>query len=88
MDTERLTLIEHLQRWFNLKRLIFAIVLTFFLVSVIFPFYWMVSSSFKSYAEIGGREAVYIPSAFRLDAYRELFDPDSQDFQNFLQFQF
>ena len=84
MDTERLTLIEHLQRWFNLKRLIFAIVLTFFLVSVIFPFYWMVSSSFKSYAEIGGREAVYIPSAFRLDAYRELFDPDSQDFQNFL----
>ena len=71
-------------RWFNLKRLIFAIVLTFFLISVIFPFYWMVSSSFKSYAEIGGREPVYIPSALRWDAYRELFDPNSQDFQDFL----
>jgi len=84
MDTERLTIIEHLMRWFNLKRLIFAIVLTFFLISVLFPFYWMVSSSFKSYAEIGGREAVYIPSALRWDAYRELFDPNSQDFQDFL----
>ena len=84
MDNEHLTIIEHLMRWFNLKRIIFAIVLTFFLVSVIFPFYWMVSSSFKSYAEIGGREAVYIPSALRWDAYRELFDPNSQDFQDFL----
>jgi len=84
MDTERLTIIEHMMRWFNLKRLIFAIVLTFFLISVLFPFYWMVSSSFKSYAEIGGREAVYIPSALRWDAYQELFDVNNPAFQNFL----
>ena len=58
--------------------------LTFFLISVLFPFYWMVSSSFKSYAEIGGREAVYIPGALRWDAYRELFDPNSPAFQDFL----
>jgi len=84
MDTERLTIIEHMMKWFNLKRLIFAIVLTFFLISVLFPFYWMVSSSFKSYAEIGGREAVYIPSALRWDAYQELFDVNNPAFQNFL----
>jgi len=84
MDTERSTLIEHIMRWFNLKRLIFTIMLTFFLISVLFPFYWMVSSSFKSYAEIGGREAVYIPGALRWDAYRELFDPNSPAFQDFL----
>ena len=75
---EKLTLIEHLARRLTLKQFIFAIVLAFFLVSILFPFYWMVSSSFKNYAEIGGREAVYIPSALRLDAYRELFDPVHQ----------
>jgi len=83
MDTERLTIIDHMMKWFNLKRLIFAIVLSFFLISVLFPFYWMVSSSFKSYAEIGGREAVYIPSALRWDAYRELFDVNNPAFQDF-----
>jgi multiple sugar transport system permease protein len=45
----------------------------------------MISSSFKTRAEIGGREPVYIPSALRLDAYRELFDPSHPSFQNFQQ---
>ncbi len=80
---ERLTLFEHLARRFSLRQLIFLIALTFFLVSILFPFYWMVSSSFKSYAEIGGREPVYIPSKLRLDAYLELFDPNNESFQNF-----
>ncbi|GAF79527.1 unnamed protein product, partial [marine sediment metagenome] len=30
--------------------------------------------SFKTYAEIGARETVYVPGALRLDAYQELFD--------------
>jgi multiple sugar transport system permease protein len=80
---EKLTLIEHLSRRLSLRQIIFAIVLAFFLISILFPFYWMVSSSFKSYAEIGGREAVYIPSALRLDAYRELFDPLHESYQRF-----
>jgi multiple sugar transport system permease protein len=80
---EKLTLIEHLSRRFTLRQFIFAIVLTFFLVSILFPFYWMVSSSFKTYAEIGGRKPVYIPSALRLDAYQELFDPAHKSFQRF-----
>jgi multiple sugar transport system permease protein len=80
---ERLNLIEHLARWFTWRRFIFAIVLTFFLCSILFPFYWMISSSFKSYAEIGGRRPVYIPGALRLDAYRELFDPSNPSYQRF-----
>jgi multiple sugar transport system permease protein len=80
---ERLNIIEHLARGFTLRQLIFAIALTFFLISILFPFYWMVSSSFKTYAEIGGRAPVYIPSAFRLDAYKELFDPGNPSYQRF-----
>jgi multiple sugar transport system permease protein len=80
---ERLNLIEHLARHFTLRQLVFAIALTFFLVSILFPFYWMVSSSFKTYAEIGGREPVYIPSALRLEAYKELFDPNNPSYQRF-----
>jgi multiple sugar transport system permease protein len=73
---ERLSLIEHLARWITWPRFIFAVTLIFFLTSILFPFYWMVSSSFKTYAEIGGREPAYIPSALRLDAYQQLFDPN------------
>ena len=75
--------IEHLASWITIPRFIFLLVLTIFLVSIIFPFYWMVSSSFKTYAEIGAREPVYIPSALRLDAYKELFDPETDDYWNF-----
>jgi multiple sugar transport system permease protein len=75
--------IEHLAQWITWPRFIFALVLIFFLTSILFPFYWMVSSSFKTYAEIGGREATYWPSALRLDAYRELFDPNHPSFWDF-----
>jgi multiple sugar transport system permease protein len=71
---ERLTLIGHLAKWITWPRFIFAITLTFFLTSILFPFYWMASSSFKTYAEIGARNTVYVPGALRLDAYQELFD--------------
>jgi multiple sugar transport system permease protein len=80
---ERLNLIEHLARRFTLRQLVFAIALTFFLVSILFPFYWMVSSSFKTYAEIGGREPAYWPSGLRLEAYKELFDPNNPSYQRF-----
>jgi multiple sugar transport system permease protein len=82
-DTKKKTLIEHLAGWLSLNRIIFMLVLTFFLTSILFPFYWMVSSSFKSRLEIGGREPVYIPAALRLDAYQELFDPNHESYQEF-----
>jgi multiple sugar transport system permease protein len=80
---EKLTLIDHLARRMSLGNLIFALTLTFFVVSILFPFYWMFSSSFKTYAEIGGREPTYVPGALRLDAYRELFDPSHPSYQEF-----
>jgi multiple sugar transport system permease protein len=83
MDKNRKTFIDHLAAWITWPRFIFSISLTFFLTSILFPFYWMISSSFKTKAEIGGREPVYIPSAFRMVAYQELFDPEHPSFQDF-----
>jgi multiple sugar transport system permease protein len=80
---QRLNFIEQVARKLTLRQFVFVIALTFFLVSILFPFYWMVSSSFKTYAEIGGREAVYFPSALRLDAYEELFSPAHESYQRF-----
>jgi multiple sugar transport system permease protein len=82
-NQQKMNFIDQLAHRFSLQGFLFAITLTFFLVSILFPFYWMVSSSFKTYAEIGGREPVYIPGEFRLDAYRELLDPSNKSFQNF-----
>ena len=79
----QLNFIEQTAKWITWPRFIFALVLLFFLTSILFPFYWMISSSSKTYAEIGSREPVYIPSALRLDAYRELFDPNDPSFWNF-----
>ena len=79
------SLLDRLGSWLNWKRFIFMMLLSFFLMSILFPFYWMVSSSFKTRAEIGGREPVYIPSALRTEAYAELFDPNHPSYQNFAQ---
>jgi len=79
----RLNFIEYTANWITLPRFIFALVLLFFLTGILFPFYWMISSSSKTYAEIGSREPVYIPSAIRLDAYKELFDPNNESYWNF-----
>ena len=74
---ERRNLIDQLAAQMSWTKFVVAIGITFFLFSILFPFYWMVSSSFKTREEIGGREPVYVPSALRLDAYQELFDPES-----------
>jgi multiple sugar transport system permease protein len=80
---DNLNFIDHLARRLSLSQFIFAITLTFFLVSILFPFYWMVSSSFKTRLEIGGREPVYVPGGLRLEAYRELFEPNNPSYQDF-----
>lgn len=82
-NDERLNIIDALARWITWPRFIFALTLTFFLTSILFPFYWMISSSFKTRAEIGGREPVYIPGSLNFEAYRELFDPNHPSFQRF-----
>jgi multiple sugar transport system permease protein len=80
---ERLNFIEHMARWLTWRRFIVVLTITFFLTSILFPFYWMASSSFKTYAEIGSRRPVYIPSALRPDAYQELFDASHPSYQRF-----
>lgn len=69
----KLNLVGHLARWLTLPRFFLATGLTFFLTGVLFPFYWMFSSSFKSAAEIGSIHPVYFPHKLRFDAFRELF---------------
>jgi len=83
MNREKKTFLGHLAAWLNWPRFIFSLTLLFFLTGILFPFYWMVSSSFKSYAEIGGREPVYIPKTLRWDAYEELFSSEHESYQNF-----
>jgi multiple sugar transport system permease protein len=75
--------IDHLASQLTWGRIVFSLGMFVFLAMILFPFYWMVSSSFKSGAEIAGRAPVYIPSQLRLDAYHELFDPLWPHFQNF-----
>lgn len=83
MKSERKNFIGHMADWLTWPRFISSAAMIFFLTSILFPFYWMVSSSFKTRAEIGGREPVYIPSALRMEAYRELFDPSHPSYQAF-----
>lgn len=82
-NSKKMNFIEQLAHRFSWKGLLFAIALTFFLTSILFPFYWMVASSFKTRSEIGGREPVYVPGALRLEAYQELFDPANPSYQDF-----
>ncbi len=76
-------MLDKIARRLSWKRFVFLLLMFIFLTTIIFPFFWMVSSSFKSKAEIGGREPVYMPAELRLDAYRELFDPSFPSYQNF-----
>ncbi|HFB52484.1 MAG TPA: carbohydrate ABC transporter permease [Anaerolineae bacterium] len=54
-----------------------------FVTSVVFPFYWMFASSFKSGIEISGRAPVWVPHEWRLDAYQQLFNPAWDRYQDF-----
>ncbi len=83
MNNEPKNFLGHMADWLNWPRFIFSLGMIFFLTSILFPFYWLVSSSFKTRAEIAGREPTYIPEALRLDAYRELFDPEHESYQEF-----
>lgn len=79
----RRSFISQLAGTLSWSRMFFALALFVFLAMILFPFYWMASSSFKTGAEIAGRAPVYIPSALHLDAYLELFDPAAPHFQAF-----
>ena len=83
MKKDQKSFIGHLAAWLNWPRFIFSATLIFFLTSILFPFYWMASSSLKTRAEIAGREPVYVPGEFQFEAYKELFSPEHESYQNF-----
>lgn len=57
-----------------LKRIARVMILTFFLLLVILPVYWMTITSVKENAEIINAQTVtYVPHSFTLDNYRNLF---------------
>jgi multiple sugar transport system permease protein len=55
------------------ERGIFWVILGAALFSILFPFYWMVTSSTKNLVELFGRQPVFFPSQINLEAYRILF---------------
>lgn len=55
------------------ERGIFWVILGVALFSILFPFYWMVTSSMKNLVELFGRQPVFFPSQIHLEAYRILF---------------
>ncbi len=54
-------------------RLLFWAALVAALLVILFPFYWMITSSTKNLVELFGRRPVFVPSRIHLDAYRVLF---------------
>jgi len=75
--------LDHMAAWINWRRFLVSLGFIFFITSILFPFYWMISSSFKTRAEIGARRPVYVPGALRLEAYQELFDPQNPNYKDF-----
>jgi multiple sugar transport system permease protein len=84
VENERATFIDHLARHMSWPRFFFYLGMFIFWVMIIFPFFWMVSSSFKSQAEIAARVPALLPGELRWDAYQELFNPVWDHFQDFL----
>ncbi len=81
--TEKMSVMDYIAHRMTWGRFFFWAGLLVFLTSVVFPFYWMFASSFKTGAEIAGRAPVWIPSEWRLDAYQELFNPNWDRYQDF-----
>ncbi len=61
------------KRGIRLDRIVFWIILSAALVSILFPFYWMIASSMKNLTELFGRDPTFFPSRIHLEAYRLLF---------------
>jgi len=61
------------KRGIRFDRIVFWIILSAALVSILFPFYWMIASSMKNLTELFGRDPTFFPSRIHLEAYRLLF---------------
>jgi multiple sugar transport system permease protein len=58
------------RQWSGLGRALAMIIL---LVFVLFPFYWILITSFKTNVQIGGRESIFWPDPWSLEQFNRLF---------------
>jgi len=56
-----------------MKKILVAALLAIFLLSVLFPFYWMLASSFKTFDELFSAEPTFWPRKVSLESYRRAF---------------
>jgi multiple sugar transport system permease protein len=56
----------------HLNRLILVILIVVLLLFCLFPFYWIIITSFKTMAEISGK-ATYFPKIFSFEGYAKVF---------------
>jgi multiple sugar transport system permease protein len=66
------------------RNVILSIVSLFVAVIMLFPVYWMISSSFKTNAEIFAKVPTFLPQHFTLDAYISQVAGGSNVFRAFL----
>ncbi|MFQ6082520.1 MAG: carbohydrate ABC transporter permease [Candidatus Aminicenantia bacterium] len=57
-------------RRFNL---LFYVGLIFFLITIIFPFYWMIITSFKTFDQLFSIPPIFIPQKITIGSYLEVF---------------
>lgn len=55
------------------KTLIYIFLIAFAMI-LLFPFYWMITGSFKTYSEITANPVVWFPSHINFDNYREVLE--------------
>lgn len=55
----------------NTNRTLIYVVLITFAIILMFPFYWMITGSFKTYSEMIANPVLWFPSHFNLDNYKE-----------------
>ena len=61
----------------RLRKLILGLLVLMLLFSVLFPFYWMVASSFKTFEELFSETPAFFPEHISLKSYREAFEQNN-----------
>jgi len=54
------------------KQIVYTVIIVLYLIFTIFPFYWMINTSFKTKAEVT-RELTFYPHRFTIDNFRQAF---------------
>ena len=57
----------------GMKKILVAALIGIFLLSVLFPFYWMLASSFKTFEELFSSVPTFFPTEVSWDSYRKAF---------------